>query len=111
MDHGEEECKRHDLAIERFQRARDEWNEDLMKWLDFINKRLREKNEERAYINNVDEAMVEYYRVFAKQTKSLPPEPQLSDFYLPSETPKNGEQLFVAVCTGIATYALYKYLR
>ena len=43
MDHGEEECKRHDLAIERLQRARDEWNEDRMKRLDFINKRLREK--------------------------------------------------------------------
>ena len=61
MDHGEEECKRHDLAIERLQRARDEWKEDLMKWLDFINKRLCKKNEERAYINNIDEAMVEYY--------------------------------------------------
>ena len=39
-----------------------------MKRLDFINKRLREKkNKTRAYINNVDEEMVEYYRVFAKQ--------------------------------------------
>ena len=42
-NHGEEECKRHKLAIERLQRARDEWNEDRMKRLDFINKRLREK--------------------------------------------------------------------
>ena len=47
---------------------------------DFMNKRLREKNEARAYINNVDEAMLEYYRVFAKQIKPLPPEPELSDF-------------------------------
>ena len=42
-DHGEEERKRHDLALERLQRARDEWNKDRMKRLDFINKRLREK--------------------------------------------------------------------
>ena len=34
-----------------------------MKRFGFINKRLREKNEPRAYINNVDEEMVEYYRV------------------------------------------------
>ena len=61
MDHDEEERRRHDLAIERLQRARDEWNEDRMKRVDFINKRLREKNEARAYINNVDEKMVEYY--------------------------------------------------
>ena len=110
-DHGEEERKRHDLALEKLQRARDEWNEDRMKRLDFINKRLREKNEARAYINNVDEAMLEYYRVFAKQIKPLPPEPQLSDFYHPSEAQKNGELLFVTVGTGIATYALYKYLK
>ena len=39
-----------------------------MKRLEFINRRLREKNEAMAYINNVDEVMLEYYRVFAKQT-------------------------------------------
>ena len=82
-----------------------------MKRLDFINKRLREKNEARAYINNVDEAMLEYYRAFPKEIKPLPPEPQLSDFYHPSESQKNSELLFFAVGTGIATYALYKYLK
>ena len=112
-DHVEEERKRHghDLAIEKFQRARNEWNEDQMKRLDFMNKRLREKNEARAYINNVDEVMVGYYQVFAKQIKPLSPEPQLSDFYHPSETQKNSELSFVAVGTGIATYDLYKYLK
>ena len=52
-DHGEEERKRHDLALEKLQRAREEWNRDRIKRLDVINKRLREKNEARAYINNV----------------------------------------------------------
>ena len=84
-DHGEEERKRHDLAIEKLQRARNEWNKDQMERLDFINKRLREENGARAYINNVDEAMLKYYRVFAKQIKSLLPELQLSDFYYPSD--------------------------
>ena len=79
-----------------------------MKPLDFMNKRLCEKNEARTYINNVDEAMLEYYRVFAKQIKPLPPEPELSDFYHPSENQKNGELLFVVVDTGITAYALYK---
>ena len=110
-NHGEEEQKRHDLALERLQRARDEWNKDQMKGLDFINKRPREKNEGRVDINNVDEAVLEYYRVFAKQIKPLPPEPQLSNFYHPSEAQKSGELLFVAVGTGIATYALHRYLK
>ena len=107
----QKERKRHDLALEKLQRARDEWNRDRVKHLDFINKRLREKNEAKVHINNVDEAMLEYYRVFAKQIKPLPPELQLSDIYYPSEAQKNGELLFVVVGTGIATYALYKYLK
>ena len=82
-----------------------------MEQLDFINKRLREQNKGRAYISDTDEAMLEYCQIFAKKLKPLPPEPQLSDFYHPSEAQKNGELLFVAVGTGIATYALYKYLK
>ena len=110
-DHGAEEHKRHYLALEKLQKTRDEWNRDRMKRLDLINKRLCERNQARAYIENVDEAMLQYYRVFAKEIKPLPPEPVLSDFYRPSETQKTGELLFVVVGTGIATYALYKYLK
>ena len=70
-DHGAEECKRHDLALEKLQRVRDEWNRDRMKRLDIMNKRKREKNEAKAYINKVDEAMLQYYRVFPKTNKAL----------------------------------------
>ena len=65
-----------------------------MKRLGFINTRLRKKNEVKAYINNADGAMVEYYCVFAKQIKLLPSEPELLDFYHPSGNEKNGELLF-----------------
>ena len=60
-DHGAEERKKHDLAEEKLQRARDKWNRDQMKRLDSINRRLRGKNEAKAYINNVDYSMLEYY--------------------------------------------------
>ena len=53
------------------------------------------KNEAKAYINNVDETLLEYYRVFAKQIKPLPPEPELSDFYHPSETQKMANYYFL----------------
>ena len=65
-DHGAEERKRHDLAEQKLQRARDKWNRDRMKRLDSINRRLLGENEAKAYINNVDEAMLEYCRVFTK---------------------------------------------
>ena len=66
-DYGAKERKSHDLAKESLQRARHKWNEDRMKRLDFINKRLREKNDAKAHINNVHEAMLEYYHVFTKK--------------------------------------------
>ena len=110
-DHGAEKRKRDDLALEKLQRARDKRNRDRMKCLDFMNKSLREKNEVRTYINILDEAMGEYYRAFATKIKPLLPEPELSDFYHPSEAQKNGELLFAAVGTGIAAYALYRYLK
>ena len=109
--HGAEERKRHYLALEKLQRAKNEWNRDRMKRLDFINRRLGEKNEAKAFINNVDEGVLEYYCAFSKQIKYLPPEPELSDLYHPSENQKNGELLFVVAGTGIATYVLYKHLK
>ena len=42
-----------------------------MKCLDLVNKGLRERSEARAYIKNVDKAMLEYYHVFAKKNKAL----------------------------------------
>ena len=74
MDHGEKERKRDNFTLKKLQRAIDEWNEDKMKRIDYINKRLREKNEGRAC-----------YQVFAKQIKPLPRESQLSNLYHPSE--------------------------
>ena len=94
-DHGEKEQKKHDLVEDRLQR--DKWNEDQMKRCNFINKRLREKNDAKAYINNVDVAMLEYCRVFAKKIETLPPEPQLSDFYHPSRTHKKWRTI---ICYG-----------
>ena len=62
-----------------------------IKRLDFMNKRLREKNETRTYINNVDGAMLEYYRVFAKKKLTFTTDPEVSGFYHPSGDQKNGE--------------------
>ena len=62
-DHGaEEERKRHDLAEELLQEARDKWNKDRMERLDFINKRLREQNRQghiltipmKQYLNTIE---------------------------------------------------------
>ena len=49
--------------------------------------------------------------MFAEKLKPVLPVPQLSGFYHPSEGQKNGELLLVTAGTGLATYALCKYLK
>ena len=63
------------------------------------------------YINNADEAMLEYYRVFAKKNKVFATLAQIIRFLSSIRVTKNSELLFVTVGTGIATCALYKYLK
>ena len=109
-DHGGKERKRHDLALEKLQRARDKWNEDRMKWLDFINKRYAKKMSREhtsTMLMRQSVSTIEHL----KKKKLLPQVPELSDFYHPSEAQKNCELLFVTVGAGIATYALNKYFK
>lgn len=65
----DKESKRHDFPLEQLQTAKNEWNKDRIKRIDFINRRLRQRSEARAYINNNDEAMLEYSQVFFKTNK------------------------------------------
>ena len=57
------------LFEEKLQKAKEKWNEDRMKQLGFINRSLRQKNESKAYIKNVDKAIVKYYQAFSKGIK------------------------------------------
>ena len=69
--HAEVEFKQHDLAQDKLHRTKFKWNEDRMTRLHFTNQRLRQKIEAKAYINNVDETMLEYHWVFAKRIKLI----------------------------------------
>ena len=58
--------------------------------------------------DNLDEAMVEYYRVLATQINPLPLEPQLSsDFYRPSEGQKNTHYKYLKKMTFEKLYEVY----
>ena len=39
----EKERKRHDLALEQLTKARDEWSKERLKYLDYLNDRLRKE--------------------------------------------------------------------
>ena len=55
------------MEHEKLQTAKDDWDEDIMKQVEFINKRLHRKNEAKAYTSNIHNKMLEYYEVLTKR--------------------------------------------
>jgi len=111
----DEERKRHDKAVEQLQAAQAEWSRKRTEHLDWINEELRRQNHAVQTFRNVDAAIREYSQVFgeakSKRLDSLGPEPQLSDFYMPSDEQKDREIAFVILgmaATGFVAYKLAK---
>ena len=54
---GSEERYRHDKAVEDLQKVNQEWSQKRLDTLDFINKKIREKNDARGVFDDVDRAL------------------------------------------------------
>ena len=105
----DEERKRHDKAVEQLQAAQAEWSRRRTQRLDWINEELRRQSHSVQTFRDVDTAIREYAHVTGKNLSPLDPEPQLSDFYTPSNDQKDREIAFVVLgmaATGVVAYQL-----
>ena len=106
-----EERKRHDKAIEQLQAAQAKWSRRPTERLDWINEELRRQSHSVQTFRDVDAAIREYSRVTGTNIDPLEPEPQLSDFYTPSNEQKDREIAFVVLglaATGLVAYEVSK---
>ena len=105
----DEERKRHDKAVEQLQAAQADWSRRRTERLDWINEELRRQSHSVQTFRDVDTAIREYAHVTGKNLSPLDPEPQLSDFYTPSNDQKDREIAFVVLgmaATGLVAYQL-----
>ena len=58
------ERKRHDLAIEKLQKAQIEWTHKRQQRIDFINNQLRLERKAEVKFTELNDAMREYHEVF-----------------------------------------------
>ena len=93
----DKERKRHDLAIEQLQKAQIEWTQKRQERIDFINKQLRLERKAETKFTELNDAMKEYHEVFGHELPPLPREPELSDYYTPSNEQHDRELAFVAL--------------
>ena len=95
----DEERKRHDLAVEKLQKDQELWVRERNERIDFLNSEIMKKKESSKRLNDLDDAMYEYYSLFGKKLDKLRSKPQLSDYYVPSNDQKNRELIFL--CSGL----------
>ena len=83
------EGKRHDKAIEDMQGAQIERAKKGQERLDYVNNEIMKEHKAEKRFKDLNSAMQQYFLVTDRQLEPLPPEPVLSDFYVPSEDHHN----------------------
>ena len=89
----DEEKRRHDLAVEKYQKKYEEYEENLAKLNDWIMTNDRIKDEAKENFKNTDYALKLYNKIHQDDLSLR--EPQFSDFYQPSAQQKQGEIIYV----------------
>lgn len=97
----DEERKRHDLAIERYQRDHNAWIERRQAKLDAEAERRRRAEKSEKHLSETDMSMIEY-------AKALDPEPQLYMYRQKSlKEKKNDLILVLSSIAGIGVISYY----
>ena len=89
----DEEKKRHDLAVEKYQKEYEEYEENRAKLNDWIMTNDRIKDEAKENFKNTDYALKLYNKIHQDDLSLR--EPQFSDFYQPNAQQKQGEIIYV----------------
>ena len=89
----DEEKRRHDLAVQKYQKEYEEYEENRAKLNDWIMTNDRIKDEAKENFKNTDYALKLYNKIHQDDLSLR--EPQFSDFYQPSAQQKQGEIIYV----------------
>ena len=107
----DEERKRHDLAIEKYQRNHEKWLRARQARIDADVIRRRKKQQADYFLDQTDKNVNEYARYLSRRaTMGLQAEPKLSDYYQPSEKQKDVEIAFITTSLVALGYMIYKFV-
>ena len=112
-DRVDAERTRHDLALEKLARAKEDFEQRRVQYLDYLNQRMRQQKLSERTFSNVDEALRLYNEVTGS-THELPlglrREPRLSNFYTPSDDQRARELAWILGGTAVVGYLTYKFV-
>ena len=87
------------------------WSRKRAERLDFINEELCRQGHAVQTFQDVDAAMQEYAQVTRHNLNPLGPEPQLADFYHPSDGQKDREIAFVILGMAATCFVAYQLVK
>lgn len=106
-----EEKKRHDLALEKYEKDYQKYNEErekLQDWIDFNFKKKQNADESFA---ETDSAIKLYNQAHgSNQQLTFEKQPKFSDYFQPSDLQKQSEMLFVSGGAAALAVAAFKFL-
>ena len=106
LSSSDEERKRHDLAIEEYQKDHNAWIENRQSQIDAEQKRRRAAQTSENHMQELDASIREYASAWAAKN----PEPKFYQYYHPGEEQKKkdylGAVIAIAAIGGVAYYVL-----
>ena len=103
------ERKRHDLALEKYERDYQTWQKSRQRVMDWYSQRRDEQDIAARDLSNTDEALKLYNKVHS-QEMVVGNEPNFSNYYKPSNSQKTGEIVYVSAGMLGVVYLASKFL-
>ena len=108
------ERKRHDLALEKYERDYQVWQKSRQRVMDWYSQRRDKEDIAARDMSNTDEALKLYNRVHEAVDQpqiTLGKEPDFGNYYKPSNSQKTGEIVYVSAGMLGIVYLASKFLR
>jgi len=103
------EQKRHNTAVEQLNKSSENFREQRMNYMNYINNQLYLQNISHRDFQSVDEAMALYNSFTQNEKIHLPIRPKLSDYYKPSAEQKKYEIIWILSGTVLILFVAYKF--
>ena len=108
------ERKRHDLALEKYERDDQTWQKSRQRVMDWYSTRRDEQDIAARDLSNTDEALKLYNKTRPSKVHSEDKidvnEPNFNDYYKPSSSQKTGEIVYVSAGMLGVVYLASKFL-
>ena len=103
------ERKRHDLALEKYERDYQTWQKSRQRVMDWYSQRRDEQDIAARDLSNTDEALKLYNKVHSEDMV-VGNEPNFDNYYKPSNSQKTGEIVYVSAGMLGVVYLASKFL-